>query len=133
MIRAVLDTNVLISSIFWRGPPYKVVKAGLEGKYRPVISTPILEELADKLRGKFEVPEDKIGLLVDILLVNSEVVEPSSEIDIVEDDPSDNKIIECAVDGNAGFVVTGDSDLLDLEDYEGMKIVEPSRFLEIIS
>lgn len=133
MIRAVLDTNVLISSIFWRGNPYKIVKAGLGKKYQPVLSAPILEELAGRLREKFQVPEEKVDLLVNILLVGSEIVDVSTQVEVVEADPSDDKIVASAMDGNAGFIVTGDSHLLDLEKYGKIEIVRPSRFQEIIS
>ena len=60
MIKAVLDTNVIISAVFWSGKPYQVMIKGLQGKYQPITSPEIIEEVANKLRKKFRFPEDKI-------------------------------------------------------------------------
>ncbi len=67
MIRIVPDTNVLISAIFWRGTPYKVVWSGFRGKYQFVLSLPILEEMIDRLLNKFKVPKEKNEEIVNIL------------------------------------------------------------------
>ena len=60
MIRVVVDTNIIISSIFWRGKPYKVIRRGIIGDYQLVTSLEILDEVVDKLRNKFQFPEEKI-------------------------------------------------------------------------
>lgn len=90
MIKAVLDANVIISSIFWRGKPYQLMRRGIEGKCTFVISMPIIDEVASKLRSKFHLPEDKIGMLVDILLAFSTIVEPKPKLNAVKADASDN-------------------------------------------
>ena len=131
MTRAVLDTNIIISSVFWEGNPYKVVKKGIEGEYQIVISSEILDEVAERLRNKFHFPEEAIQGLIDVLLTFFHMVEPTSEIDIVRD-KKDNKIIECAFDGKANYIVTEDPDLLDLKEFEGMKIRTAKEFLEEI-
>lgn len=56
MIRVLPDTNIIISSVFWRGNPFDVIRKGILGEYQPVISTEILDEVADKLRNKFKFP-----------------------------------------------------------------------------
>ena len=94
MTRAVLDTNIVISSVFWEGKPYEVV---------------------DRLRNKFQFPEDNIQQLVDILLTYSHLVETTSKFDVVRD-KKDNKILECAFDGKADYIVTGDQDLLEMKE-----------------
>lgn len=132
MIKAVLDANVIISSIFWRGKPYQLMRRGIEGKCTFVISMPIIDEVASKLRSKFHLPEDKVGMLVDILLAFSTIVEPKAKLNAVKADASDNKIIECAVEGNAEYIVSGDVHLLEMGEYEGIKIVTPSQMLKIL-
>ncbi|MBI2675361.1 MAG: putative toxin-antitoxin system toxin component, PIN family [Candidatus Aenigmarchaeota archaeon] len=128
MTRAVLDTNIIISSIFWKGKPYEVVRRGILGEFKIVISPEILDEVAEKLRNKFQLPEEAIQELMDILLTYSHVVQPSSKFDVVRD-KSDNKIIECAFDGQANYIVTGDPDLLALKEFRWIKIVTAKEFL----
>ncbi len=60
MTRVVLDTNIIISAVFWAGKPYEVMRKGLVGEYQPVTSPEIVEEVVEKLRNKFNFPEDKI-------------------------------------------------------------------------
>ena len=129
MIRAVLDTNIVISSIFWKGKPYEVVERGIKGEYQLVISPEILGEVVERLRNKFRLPEEAIQQLVDIFLTHCHVVEPTSKFDVVRD-KNDNKIIECAFDGKADCIVTGDLDLLKLKEFRGIRIMTARKFLE---
>ena len=129
MIRVVLDTNIIVSSVFWKGNPHEVVRRGILGEYQLVASAEILDEVANKLRTKFKFPEESIQELVDILLTHSLIVEPTSKFDVVRD-KSDNKVIECAFDGKADFIVTGDPDLLDLKEFKSTKIIAAKEFLE---
>ena len=93
-IKIVPDTNVTISSVFWRGTPYKVMKNGFKRKYIIVTSPEIIDEVVDKLRNKFNVPENKIQDLMRILMTFSFVDETTRKINAVKDDPNANKIIE---------------------------------------
>ncbi len=131
MIRVVVDTNIIISSIFWRGKPYKVIRRGIIGDYQLVTSLEILDEVVDKLRNKFQFPEEKIEDLINILFTYSHIVETTSKFDVVRD-KKDNKIIECAFDSKASYIVTGDPDLLILKEFRGIKIVKARKFLEEI-
>ena len=132
MIRALPDTNIIISSVFWRGNPYEVIRNGILGKYQLVISAEILDEVVDKLRNKFQFPEESMQELVDILMIYCHIVDISSKFDVVRD-KKDNKIIECAFDGKADYIVTGDPDLLILKEFKGIKIVKAKEFLNITS
>ena len=129
MIRVLPDTNILISSVFWRGNPYEVIRRGILGEYQLVISAEILDEVVDKLRNKFHFPEESIQELIDILMTYCHVVEVTSKFDTVRD-KKDNKIVECAFDGKADYIVTGDPDLLELKEFRGIKIVKAKEFLE---
>lgn len=132
MIRAVLDTNVVISSIFWRGSPFMVVSMGMEKKYTVVTSPAIIDEVALKLKEKFNVPDDKINELLRILYAFSDVVVPRTKINLVRADKNDNKIIECAVEGGADYIVSGDVHLLDIKEYKDIKILTPSDMLKVL-
>ena|SRR3989338_332593 len=131
MIKAVLDTNIIISSIFWEGNPHEIVRKGIIGDYQLVMSAEILDEVANKLRTKFKFPEENIQELVDILLTHCHIIEPSNKFDIVRD-KNDNKIIECAYDGKANCIVTGDSDLLDLKEFKSIRILSAKEFLNML-
>ena len=131
MIRVLPDTNIRISSVFWRGNPYEVVRIGILGEYQLVISAEILDEVVDKLRNKFQFPEENIRELIDILMTYCYIVDVTSKFDVVRD-KKDNKIIECAFDGKVDYIVTGDPDLLVLKNFRGIKIIKAKEFLEEI-
>lgn len=130
MIRVLPDTNIIISSVFWRGHPYEVIKKGILGEYQFVTSAEILDEVVDKLRNKFKFPEESIQELVDILMNYCYIIDVTSKFDVVRD-KKDNKIVECAFDGEVDYIVTGDPDLLDLKEFRGIKIVKAKEFLDL--
>ncbi|MBI4181599.1 MAG: putative toxin-antitoxin system toxin component, PIN family [Candidatus Aenigmarchaeota archaeon] len=129
MIRVVLDTNILISAVFWRGRPYEILKHGIGGKYTLIASVEILEELIDRLKNKFGFPDMELLMYVDILLSHVHLVQKTSAVTACRD-PKDNKILETALDGNAHYIVTGDPDLLVLKQFQGISIMTASEFLE---
>ncbi|MBI1972932.1 putative toxin-antitoxin system toxin component, PIN family [Candidatus Woesearchaeota archaeon] len=131
MIRIVPDTNIIISSVFWQGKPHEVIRRGILGEYQLVLSAAILDEVVDKLKHKFQFPEDKLQELIDILLMYCEIIEPTSVFDVVRD-KHDNKIISCAYDGNTTYIVTGDPDLLVLKTFKSITILTAAAFLDII-
>ena len=132
MIRLVPDTNVIISSVFWRGNAYKIIASGIQGNYTLVTSPEIIDEVIERLKRKFRFPEAEQQNLIDLIFTFYEIVEPSSKFEIVRD-KKDNKIIECAFDGKADYIVTGDKDLQILKIYKNVKIVSPSEFVSLES
>ncbi len=131
MVRAVLDTNIIISSIFWKGNPFEVTRRGIVGEFQLVTSREILGEVGNKLRNKFDFPQENTLKLIDLLAAHSQIVEPSIKCDVVRD-KSDNKIIECALEGKANFIITGDLDLLEIKQFRGIKIVTAKEFLKVL-
>lgn len=132
MIRVVPDTNILISSIFWRGKPYEVIRGGIEGRYVLVTSKEILEELVDRLKNKFGFPDCDILLYMDVIFTYFHIIPRTSEFS-VSIDPKDNKILETAFDGKADYIVTGDSHLLVLKEFRGIKILSANEFVKLSS
>lgn len=132
MIKVLPDTNIIISSVFWRGNPYEVVRRGILGEYQLIISVEILDEVVDKLRNKFHFPEESMQELIDILMTYCHVIDVTSKFDVVRD-KKDNKVVECAFDGKADYIVTGDPDLLELKEFKGIKIVKAKEFLNLLS
>ncbi len=132
MTRVVLDTNIIISAIFWDGNPHEIFARGISGDYQIVTSAEILDEVSDRLKNKFQFPDAATAMLIDIILTYSHVADVRSKFDAVRD-KSDNKIIECAFDGAADFIVTGDTDLLELKEFRGIRIITAKEFLSILS
>jgi uncharacterized protein len=131
--RVVLDTNVLISSIFWeKGKSHAIVERAIRRDILNFTSQPLLIELSEKLRGKFEQPKGMADRHIAFVSAFSQIVIPTISFDIVKDDPKDNMVVECAAAARAQFIVTGDNHLLKLKSYQGIRILNPKEFLEIV-
>ena len=128
----VLDTNILILSIFWEGRAYDVVKTALDGKIKVFISMDTINELKRVLTRDFSLKAQEIDDIVHAVLSFSSLIEPQEKIEIVEDDPEDNRIIECGTACSARFIVTQDKHLLKLGEFRDMRIINPSEFMSII-
>lgn len=132
-MRAVLDTNVLISAIIATGTPHDVVVAGYSGEYQIVASLPTLVELRETLRTypeRFGLTDDEIRTEIETLRHFAEFVSPDEEIAAVDSDPDDDTFLEAAVAGNVDYLVSGDQHLLDLGSFRGIDIVTPRAFFE---
>ena len=130
-MRAVLDTNVFISGIFFSGPPYKVLRAWQDKKFRIVASPAILEEyqrVAEKLSSQH--PGVDIQQIIDLLIAHADLVVPERLKGPVCEDPHDDKFIECAIAGKAEFIISGDKHLLKVSGYQGIEIISPRQFME---
>lgn len=130
MIKAVLDTNIFISALFWRGAPYRVVEQGLGGAFIMVTSPDIIQETSRTLTRKFEFPLEDTREFLETIVLGSYVVSPTERLHVVKADPDDDKIIECAIAGDASFVVSGDRHLLDIENYRSIMMISPQDFLK---
>ena len=132
-MKIVLDTNIFISGIFWSGDSEKILYDWGNEKYELVMSTEIIREIIETLMDfKIQLPINMLLLWISILSMKSKIVEPIQKIDIVKDDADDNKFIEAAVEGKADYVVTQDNHLLKIKEFEGIKILTPKEFLEIV-
>ena len=95
-------------------------------------SEPILKEYADLLRdmGRDQEALHLAESWITFVFHHAAVIDVRTRIDACRD-PDDNKYLECAVDGGADFIVSGDNDLLSLELFQGIPIVKPRRFVDI--
>jgi len=132
MIKAILDTNVLISSLFWKGPSRHIVDLAIANKIKSVTSPEILEEVETVLYEDFpQVSYDKIeGIIRDILSYSQLVIPRQITVKKLRD-LKDTKIIACALSVKADYIVTGDKDLLVLKKYEGIRILTPKALLDL--
>lgn len=129
MIRVVADTNVLISALMFDGLPGVFLELALRRAFTLVSSTALLDELDEKLRGKFGVSDSDARLIRSRLESIAELAEPHFTLQVVTDDPDDDRVLECAVAGKADFVVSGDRHLLRLGTCERISIVTVRQFL----
>ncbi|MBU4190624.1 MAG: putative toxin-antitoxin system toxin component, PIN family [Candidatus Thermoplasmatota archaeon] len=130
MIRAVIDTNVFISSFITYGKSRKVLDKVFAGKIRLLTSPAILLEFEEVLsREKFGLTRTQVQRIVSLLIHSSEVIESKTKIILITEDPDDNKLLECAIDGRAKYIITGDKHLLKIRKYKNIRIVNPNSFL----
>lgn len=136
MIRALLDANVLISAaIRPSGPPGQIVAALLSRQaFELVISAEIVAEVGraftqPRIRKYLREPDEALLFLADLVAV-ADVVEGAGRVAGVCRDPAGDKVLAAAVEGRAQVIVSGDGDLLELEEHEGVAIVSPRAFLQ---
>lgn len=131
-MRVLLDTNVLISAIFWGGTPRQILKTALEKKIELVSSAELLVELQRVLE-TFETEKEQIEKIINNLLGILTLVDGTKKIDVIKKDPSDNKVLECAISARADLIVSGDTHLKELKKYEGIRIVSPAEVWKILN
>lgn len=130
--KVVIDTNIYISAIFWGGNPRKIIDLGRAEKILIFTSIEIEDEIAGKLRAKFNLKESEINNVLLDFSIFTIPIKITEHIEAVPDDTDDNKFIECAVMCNANYIVSGDNHLLKLKEYTGIKILKASEFLKLL-
>lgn len=130
--RVVLDTNIFISAILYGGNPRKVVNLAVTELIEVYISLELLEELGRVLRGKFTLGSFEIDTIISEIKDFAEIATPQVRLQVIKEDPSDDKVLECAAEAKARFIISGDKHLLNLGNFRGIKIVNPAEFLRVI-
>lgn len=129
--KIILDTNILISALGWKGKPKQIFKQVLEKELELVISQKQLQELKRVMNyPKFSFTENQKTKFLSILLEIANIVETHDNLDIIKEDPDDNIILETAIENNADIIITGDQHLLKLQKFKNIKIITPAEFLE---
>lgn len=128
--KVVFDTNILVSGHFWKGPPYRCLLAAEARLAVLVLSDPIVEELREKLTGKFALPTVEVDAIIDRLNTHAEHVHVQGRSGWVQQDPDDDKFIDAASSGGATIIVSGDRHLLALGIVEGIEILTARQFLD---
>lgn len=125
-MRVVFDTNVFISAALTGGLAHDILEfAETTDLIAVITSEEILLELKQKLLSKFDKSEPDVDFYIKKIRNISEVVEVNVKVDIVKRDPEDNKILECAVSGQADLIVSSDQDLIKLKSFKGIGIIHP--------
>lgn len=135
MLRIVLDTNIAISGLIWRGTPHQLLVALAEDKFTAHTSYALVSELTRKLMGsKLGVELLKRNISSQQLVMSysalCEVVSPAALTQPICRDPDDDAVLACAKAAQADLIVSGDQDLLVLQAFEGIPIVTAAQALE---
>ncbi len=129
-MKIVLDTNVFISGIFFRGPPFIILQAWKNKKLQIILSQDILDEyirVAESLSSKY--PTIDIFQIIELVTVHGQFVDPTGLDITVCEDPDDNKFIECAIASDTKIIVSGDKHLLKMTEYRGITVFKPRDFV----
>jgi putative PIN family toxin of toxin-antitoxin system len=127
--RVVFDTNVLISGYLWKGPPHGCILAAKAGLIEALTCDPILDEFEEKLRERFSFSPERAEEARNDFIKIAERSNIVGDLRVVESDPDDDKILECATTAGASSILTGDRHLRNLVEYEGIQIYTPSQLL----
>lgn len=134
MLRAVFDTNVLISALIRTGKPRELWNKVLDGKVKLVISEKLLREFNEVIvRPQFKryLRRNRLAKFQRILQT-AEISKVKTHFPQLTEDPDDNMVVEVACSGKADYIVSGDKQLLALKEFKGIKIVTVGEMLEIL-
>jgi len=131
VIKVVFDTNIFISAILTPGNPRKLIDLARERKIMLFTSGFIIWEIERILRTKLSMDTPQILVILNSVREISLFVSPVVVISAIERDKSDNRILECAVEAKAEYIVSGDEHLLSLGRYGEISIVNASQFLKL--
>jgi len=128
-MKVVFDTNIYISAfVFVGGSADKAIQRVLDNENTLIISKPIIDETLRIMAEKFERNVEELSRTAVFLSEIATVVTPKEKISVLSDEP-DNRILECASEGDASAIVTGDKAMLKLDIYEGIRIVSLRSYL----
>lgn len=129
--KIVFDTNVLISATLWENSAaQKLLFKCIKENIQIFSSQEIIEEYKEILARDFDYDEQEIGEILERVFQFLTLVNPSKKVDIVKEDSEDNKIVECALESKADYIISYDKHLLNLKEFERMKIVKPEEIIK---
>jgi uncharacterized protein len=129
--KVVFDTNVLVSAIIFGGNPRACLDLARDRKVDMFTSKTLLLELTQKLNKKFQLREDKIENIIKGISFFTTIIAPQINITLIKQDPSDNAVLEAAIQANADYIISGDKKhLLPLKKFKGISIIAAANFLK---
>src|SRR3989344_8504542 len=131
-MRIVADTNFLISATQWDySVAHKLLKKLIISDAEIFTTQDILDETSEVLERDFEYSKNGANNIIKKILLFAKLIEPKQKINVIKDDPDDNKVIECAIESFSDYIITYDRHLLKLKEYKGIKIITPEEFNKI--
>lgn len=138
-MKIVPDANIYVSALVSKfGNPRRIFDLWLAKRFDILISEPILNEIDRVLRypritKRHLLDDAAITLFTELLAEQAVWVEPVEMLNVIIDDESDNRYVECAVAGRADFIVSGDEDLLKIGSFRGIFVLSPASFLALLN
>jgi len=138
MIKAVLDTNQFVSGIIMKkGASRQLLQAWRKSAYMLITSQEILEELYrvfqyPRIVKNYHLTEKDISSLFNLIQAEAVVLSTTPKIDVIKEDPADNKILSCAIEAKADYIVSGDKHLKNIGEFKEIGIVSAREFLDIL-
>ena len=130
-MKLIIDTNVLVSGIFFSGPPYTILNAWRHEKISLIISPAILKEYqrtGEKLSKKF--PGIDLEHWIALIMLKASIIDAPSLSESVCADPDDDKFLALAIASNTKIITSGDKHLLDVSGYHGISVLKPREFVD---
>ena len=116
--KVVIETNIFVSGFGWEGKPKKILKLLEERKIKNFISPAIIKAVKRVISYKrLRFPDDLQPEIIEFIYFYSKVVKPEEKLEIIKEDPADNKFLECAVESKAKYIISGNSHLLKLRTF----------------
>lgn len=132
ILRALCDTNVLVSAFIAGGPPSRVVESAIEGRIELVLADPVLDGLQRVLTVKLSFEPDRVreinALLLDIAVARIDA--PTDQVEAITRDPDDDVVLACGVNADVHILVSGDRrHMLPIREHRGIRIMSPQALL----
>jgi putative PIN family toxin of toxin-antitoxin system len=132
-LRVVFDTNVYFSAFTHsQGPPFRIWQKAINRGFILLVSPAILREIAAVLREGLKWQESDIVAQLKLVAKIAEIISPKISLQVIAEDPTDDRILECALAGKADLIVSGDRHLRKLKSFRDIGIVQPSDFLRTL-
>jgi len=127
-----LDTSTYISALQFGGEAFSLLEMGRDGELDIAVSQEIITETLGVLRRKFGWSDADLEGARAAIETSARIVEPKQRLNVITEDDPDNRVLECAVEGGAQFIVSGDKDFLRRGTYEGIRMVNVAGFLKTL-
>lgn len=130
-MKAILDTNVLISGIFFSGVPSEILSAWRDERIELIVSPEILEEyrrVGEEMEAKF--PGVEVAPFLELVAIEATMMEAKPLSEPVCTDPDDDKFLACALSSKAKVICSGDKALLKTSGYRGIEVLTPRNFAD---
>lgn len=138
-MRVVVDTNVVVSRYLSAiGPPARVLGEWERGAFELLVSEPVLAEyervlLYDRLVARHGMTPAEVATVIEGFRRFAILVAPTQTVMVVVEDPTDDRFLECAEEGSANYIVSGDQHLLAIKEFRGIQILPPAAFLAVLA
>jgi putative PIN family toxin of toxin-antitoxin system len=138
-MRVVLDTNVVVSAfISPTSSSARILEAYQQGTFALVMSAELLHEYEEalayeKVRRHHKLDRSQIAKAMQDLAATATIVEPTTPVAVISQDPDDNVLFACALAGQAHHIVSGDAQVLAVEQYHGIQTLSPVAFLVLVT